>query len=513
MTRGNPRSGWWIRVAAMSSLAVGILAYQTGTLLGAPDSSLWQGSAIDVRRMVADDGCAEPLGSAEVLAEVDEVVVTPRRAKLGENCGGRVPEGQRRSIGEGDTIEVDEDGRAVLERDGRIRLTIFHDSLLSLAADTTDGSTSYHRGLLGRGTLNVDAPTPDDEERSGDAPSGEDEQPPGVEVETNEARILANGGRFFVYSDPEEVTWVVAVDSDLDVVGADETVSVRAGSQTWVEPNEPPVPPRPATRSVAESGLEERLPSIDDLTNGHLDDEDVFAACRVTTVNGLNLREGPDITYLSRELMRPGEEFSPSERSEGGDWLFGATASGSVGWATDAWLSCPYDPDQLPVRAVIPSAPPVAAAENAGSDQNGSTEVIVPPTPIPTPPDRDGDGSPDSIDNCQSDPNPAQFDSDLDGLGDECDPEVCSPGGTAIRLAFLGQVDCGGGDGGTGEPPVDTDEDGFPDDNDNCPFVPNPDQRDADGNLVGDACEPRTGAAVGTRTLIGPRDRARTEMG
>lgn len=38
-------------------------------------------------------------------------------------------------------------------------------------------------------------------------------------------------------------------------------------------------------------------------------------------------------------------------------------------------------------------------------------------------------------------------------------------------------------------PPVDTDNDGVPDSQDNCPNVANPDQKDSDGNGVGDACD------------------------
>src|SRR5262245_25760337 len=39
-------------------------------------------------------------------------------------------------------------------------------------------------------------------------------------------------------------------------------------------------------------------------------------------------------------------------------------------------------------------------------------------------PDRDGDGIPDSLDNCPDTPNTDQMDLDMDDLGDACDPDI-----------------------------------------------------------------------------------------
>lgn len=119
--------------------------------------------------------------------------------------------------------------------------------------------------------------------------------------------------------------------------------------------------------------------------------------------------------------------------------------------------------------------------------------------------DTDGDGVPDSSDNCPLVTNPTQDDGDGDGVGDACD-----------NCPTVPNTDQSDGDGdGSGDACdvcTDTDGDGYGNPGfplntcptDNCPPVPNSDQRDSDGNGVGDACgckPAQVGGALGWRSL------------
>ncbi len=74
--------------------------------------------------------------------------------------------------------------------------------------------------------------------------------------------------------------------------------------------------------------------------------------------------------------------------------------------------------------------------------------------------DTDGDGVPNTEDNCPNITNPDQIDTNGNRIGDACE----------LRI-------------------IDNDNDGIRDDLDNCPFTPNPDQLDTDGDGIGNACE------------------------
>ncbi|MBA2336144.1 MAG: thrombospondin type 3 repeat-containing protein [Blastocatellia bacterium] len=103
------------------------------------------------------------------------------------------------------------------------------------------------------------------------------------------------------------------------------------------------------------------------------------------------------------------------------------------------------------------------ATLNAGASA-GQTDQLVGSVTIPIAPvvsDSDGDGVPDTIDNCPSTANADQLDTDSDGQGNACD--------------------------------ADDDNDGVVDGVDNCPLTDNADQADFDLDGIGDACDPATG--------------------
>ena len=113
--------------------------------------------------------------------------------------------------------------------------------------------------------------------------------------------------------------------------------------------------------------------------------------------------------------------------------------------------------------------------------------------------DEDGDGFCVPLDCNDLDPTSAPGLPELpgDGLDNDCDGEIDEDG---PDCECMEDAECPADERCEVEtcmcvPAQDTDEDGVPDDQDNCPLDPNPDQADADGDGIGAVCDADDGNA------------------
>jgi Thrombospondin type 3 repeat len=193
------------------------------------------------------------------------------------------------------------------------------------------------------------------------------------------------------------------------------------------------------------------------------------------------------------------------------------TTGSAADWAANA-VVLPADPNPKPVS---PAASPstsmrvpydplgntctfIAIGLQAGGNTGGSVGAHTTLGTL----DSDGDGIPDSTDNCDFTYNPDQLDRDLDpatglarpdGIGDACDncPLVYNPdqADTEMDAVTGAHTPDGVGDACDNCPATynpgqqNSDTDKWGDACDNCPTVANNDQADGDLDKVGDACD------------------------
>jgi hypothetical protein len=112
----------------------------------------------------------------------------------------------------------------------------------------------------------------------------------------------------------------------------------------------------------------------------------------------------------------------------------------------------------IPKDAPVPSLDRTTITVTSKSDP-GRFNFTEANTEIRLTQEDDDDLIPTEIDNCPEDANDDQLDSDEDGQGDACDPDI--------------------------------DDDGIPNEDDNCPEKSNPLQKDSDEDGIGDECDPK----------------------
>jgi hypothetical protein len=202
-----------------------------------------------------------------------------------------------------------------------------------------------------------------------------------------------------------------------------------------------------------------------DHAGGGLDDLDWFsffaAGGSAYTIETLNLLSGADT--LLQLYNAAGTRLAQNDNRSGSD------LSSRIAWT----------PQTSGTYYIRVSRQPTAL-------QYGSYDLR-----ITGPPDDDGDGRPNTADNCPTVANPTQTDTDADGKGDACDncPTVANANQLDGDGDGLGDV-CDNCPTVANASQLDGDADGKGDACDNCPAVANASQSNLDGDALGDACDP-----------------------
>lgn len=364
----------------------------------------------------------DPVAQTALTAKKSQVKHQPQ----GQN-EQEVPQDSTRPLSKGDAINVDTQGRALLRFADALLVDVFHDTQLSIKGQVDPAASVLEMYILQGGATLTEV----DLDRIAQKR---------VSLSTKWAVIDDLGTQFFSYYDPQtETTWVVVLKGVVEVhapnaavPAAQQTVRVPSGWQTWVEPRQPPLPPRPATRAAVGN----RFPTLEQLTGGEYTDAGVlpslqsFVPAQTTirsgavvdgtlTLSGSALEGGVTVTLAN---PRPDVvEVPPSVIVPAGSISQTLTLTArTVSQPTEVTIIAAYGDEQKPVTLTI--LPPLSVPRPTLTPT--LTPTIIPTlTPRPT-----------------SSPSPAPRLADL-----TIAPAAVEGGGTAVGKVTLSEPAPAGG--------------------------------------------------------------------
>ena len=201
---------------------------------------------------------------------------------------------------------------------------------------------------------------------------------------------------------------------------------------------------------------------------------------------------GPDVPEV--EPLFP---TIPVQFDESGVGTLGDTSANTFGGVATVSLSSATEG----TGTVTGTSDPDATLGGGEDHETDTTATVQFFEANPSPADTDGDGVPNTTDNCDNNVNPDQLNTDGDGLGNVCDADDDGDGDAdaADNCPLNSNSNQLNTDGDTqGDVcDVDDDGDGAADAADNCPLNANTNQLDTDGDGLGDACDAFVGPNPG----------------
>ncbi len=277
-----------------------------------------------------------------------------------------VNQGVRRNAKQGDGVNVNTGGEALLSFRDYLQVRIFRDSNLNIDSQIDPNAPPVAVVRLQSGTTFNTA--------SSQALAGQR-----VQVATEWATIVATGTEFLVhYELKSQQTWVVVKTGTVQVTASGVTVIVQARWQTWVQPRLPPEPPVPASRIAVGN----QFPFVDALTNGALSDQDLLGDPRAQCApyQQSNLRTQPDARAEPLAVIPAGAPFVPLSRirlANGEIWLSGSDSKGVQGWILSAAVTCGFDVSVLAEKNAPPPPTPTRTSTPTFTPTRTNTPTVT----------------------------------------------------------------------------------------------------------------------------------------